>query len=98
MRDMLLVEGWLGFEPGERVTGVGECHGLSVLAGEPGRVVATRTWGLETSRGNSYSGCSVMRGRRFDGEVVGQSGGTLGVRCSSTRGERSTWVLEVKSG
>ncbi len=57
-----LVEGWLNFEPMERVTHVGESSPMSVLSAEFGRVVATRTWTLETGRANIYSGASVCRG------------------------------------
>ena len=57
-----VVEGWLNFEPMERVTHVGLSSPMSVLSAEKGRVVGTRAWVVETSRGNSYSGTSVSRG------------------------------------
>ena len=57
-----LVEGWLNFEPLERVTHVEASSSMSVLSTEVGSVVATRVWAVETSRGNSYSGSSVSRG------------------------------------
>ncbi len=57
-----LVEGWLHFEPLEQVTHVGVSSPMSLLSGEKGRIVATRTWTVETSRGNSFSGLSVATG------------------------------------
>ena len=57
-----LVEGWLNFEPMERVTRIGESSPMSVLSTEVGKVVTTRAWAVETSRGNSYLGVSVSRG------------------------------------
>lgn len=57
-----IVEGWLNFEPMERVIHVGVSLPMSVLSVETGSVVATSVWAVETSRGNSFSGCSVSRG------------------------------------
>ena len=57
-----IVKGRLRFEPLERVTRVGVSSPMSLLSAEMERVVATRTWSVGTSRGNSYSGTSVSRG------------------------------------
>ena len=56
-----LTEGWLSFEPMERVTRVDEEWPMSFLDLD-GRSVATRAWEISTSRGNCYSGVSVTRG------------------------------------
>ena len=89
-----VVEGWLNFEPMERVTYVGVLSPMSLLSAEKGRVVATRTWAVGTSRGNRYSGTSVSRGNSlaFDREVqdrvlrlrwTGVSGGEVSERRAS---------------
>lgn len=57
-----LVEEWLNFEPLEWVTHVGLSSPMSLLSAEKGKVVSTRTWAAGTSRGNSYSGVSMLRG------------------------------------
>lgn len=56
-----IVEGWLNLEPQERVTHVGMSSPMSLLSPEMGSTVATRTWAVGTSRGNSYSVTSVSR-------------------------------------
>ena len=52
-----LVEARLNFEPMERVTRIEDESLIAMLP-----TAATRTWSIETSRGNSYSGVSVSQG------------------------------------
>ena len=56
-----IVEGWLSFEPMERVTQVGVSMPMSLLSTDAGETEATRIWAGGTSRGNSLSGVSVLR-------------------------------------
>jgi len=81
-----LVEGWMNFEPMERVTQVAASSPMSVLATEAGNVVTTRTWAVETSRGNSYSGASIMRGR-FLPFARGLRDHVVGVRWTTVAGD-----------
>ena len=57
-----IVEGWLNFEPMERVTRWGEVLPMSVLSTGRTSVVTTRAWTVQTSRGGDYAGVSVLTG------------------------------------
>ena len=57
-----LVEGWMSVEPMERTRRAIMTSPLSLLESE-GELVATHVWSLETSRGNTYTGASVLIGR-----------------------------------
>lgn len=69
-----IVEGWLNFEPLERVTHVEKSSSMSLLPADLGTVAATRAWSIGTSRGNGSNtniGQTVMtRGRRPSGQVM----------------------------